>query len=137
VLSLWLTGTAINVVVLIGVIVLAGIVVNNGIVLIDFINRLREEGRTRHQAILDAGRARLRPILMTTLTTVLGLLPLALGSGEGAELRAPLAITVAGGLIVATALTLLVIPVVYSLLDRGERRAARILDEDTVPVGTP
>jgi hydrophobic/amphiphilic exporter-1 (mainly G- bacteria), HAE1 family len=136
-LSLWLTGTAINVVVLIGAIVLAGIVVNNGIVLIDFINRLREEGRERHAAILEAGRARLRPILMTTLTTVLGLLPLALGGGEGAELRAPLAITVAGGLIVATALTLLVIPVMYSLLDRGARHAARTLEEESVAVGTP
>jgi hydrophobic/amphiphilic exporter-1 (mainly G- bacteria), HAE1 family len=119
--ALWLTGTTVSVVAFIGLIMLAGIVVNNAIVLVDLINQLRREGLDRHAAIIEAGRARLRPILMTTLTTTLGLLPMALGFGEGAEVRAPMAITVIGGLTVSTLLTLLVIPVVYSLLDRGVR----------------
>lgn len=118
VLALFLTGTTINVVVFIGLIMLAGIVVNNAIVLIDLINQLRAKGVDRREAILQAGRSRLRPILMTTLTTVLGLLPMAIGLGEGAEVRTPLAITVIGGLSVSTLLTLVVIPVMYELLDR-------------------
>jgi len=120
VLALFVTGTTINVVVFIGLIMLAGIVVNNAIVLVDLVNQLRAEGTSRTEAIMEAGRARLRPILMTTLTTTLGLLPMALGFGEGAEVRAPMAITVIGGLLVSTFLTLLVIPVVYSLLDRKQ-----------------
>ncbi len=119
--GLWLTGTTVSVVAFIGLIMLAGIVVNNAIVLVDLVNQLRREGLGRDAAIIEAGRARLRPILMTTLTTTLGLLPMALGFGEGAEVRAPMAITVIGGLTVSTLLTLLVIPVVYSLLDRGVR----------------
>ena len=122
--GLYLTGTQINVVALIGLIVLAGIVVNNAIVLIDLINRLREQGREVGVAIREAGQARLRPILMTTLTTALGLLPLAISGDDGAEVRAPLAITVIGGLMVSTLLTLVVIPVVYSLVSR-ERRPAQ------------
>ena len=117
--ALWLTGTTVSVVAFIGLIMLAGIVVNNAIVLVDLINQLRREGLDRNAAIIEAGRARLRPILMTTLTTALGLLPMALGFGEGAEVRAPMAITVIGGLSISTLLTLVVIPVVYSLLDRG------------------
>ena len=115
--GLYVTGSAINVVALIGSIILAGIVVNNGIVLIDLINRNRERGMSRREAILDAGPKRLRPILMTTLTTVLGLLPLAIGGAEGAEVRAPMAITVIGGLMGSALLTLFVIPVMYTLLD--------------------
>jgi len=118
VLALVITGTTINVIALIGVIMLAGIVVNNAIVLVDLINQLRTRGMEKTAAIVEAGRARLRPIMMTTLTTVLGLLPMAIGFGEGAEVRTPMAITVIGGLIVSTLLTLVVIPVVYSLLDR-------------------
>jgi HAE1 family hydrophobic/amphiphilic exporter-1 len=118
VLALFLTGTTINIVALIGVIMLAGIVVNNAIVLVDLINQLRAQGKERIEAIMEAGAARLRPILMTSLTTALGLLPMALGFGEGSEVRAPMAITVIGGLLVSTMLTLVVIPVVYSLLDR-------------------
>jgi hydrophobic/amphiphilic exporter-1 (mainly G- bacteria), HAE1 family len=117
--ALWLTGTTVSVVVFIGLIMLAGIVVNNAIVLVDLINQLRRDGLGRDAAILEAGRARLRPILMTTLTTALGLLPMALGFGEGSEVRAPMAITVIGGLTVSMLLTLVVIPVVYSLFDRG------------------
>jgi len=118
VLALFVTGTTINIVALIGVIMLAGIVVNNAIVLVDLINQLRAQGKDRVEAIMEAGTARLRPILMTSLTTALGLLPMAMGFGEGAEVRTPMAITVIGGLVVSTMLTLLVIPVVYSLMDR-------------------
>jgi HAE1 family hydrophobic/amphiphilic exporter-1 len=118
VLALFVTGTTINIVAFIGVIMLAGIVVNNAIVLVDLINQLKAQGKERIEAILDAGSARLRPILMTSLTTTLGLLPMAMGFGEGSEVRTPMAITVIGGLTVSTLLTLVVIPVVYSLMDR-------------------
>jgi HAE1 family hydrophobic/amphiphilic exporter-1 len=118
VFGLLVTGSTISVVVFIGLILLAGIVVNNAIVLIDLINQLREKGMNKMEAIIEGGRSRLRPILMTTLTTALGLLPLAIGIGEGAEVRAPMAITVIGGLTVSTALTLIVIPVMYSVMDR-------------------
>jgi HAE1 family hydrophobic/amphiphilic exporter-1 len=116
--ALWLTNTTLNVVAYIGLIMLAGIVVNQSIVLIDAVNQARERGMTKADAIVEAGRLRLRPILITKLTTILGLLPMALGLGEGAEVRAPMAITVIGGVLLTTFLTLLVIPVVYSVLDR-------------------
>ena len=112
-LALLVTHTSLNVIVLMGVIMLGGIVVNNGIVLIDYINRIKKEGIDTLEAVIRASKTRFRPILMTTLTTVLGLLPLALGFGEGAELRAPMAITVIGGLLTATFLTLLIIPNFY------------------------
>ena len=133
VLALFLTGTTVNVVAFIGVIMLAGIVVNNAIVLVDLINKLRAQGTAKMEAILEAGRARLRPILMTTLTTALGLMPMAIGFGEGSEVRTPMAITVIGGLIVSTLLTLVVIPVVYSLLDRKKWAAA----DTSVPAPAP
>ncbi|UCH85667.1 MAG: efflux RND transporter permease subunit [Candidatus Latescibacterota bacterium] len=117
---LLLTGQTLSVVVFIGVIMLAGIVVNNAIVLIDYINQLRRGGMAKLMAIREAGRVRLRPIIMTTMTTVLGLLPMALGLGEGAEIRAPMALTVIGGLLGATFLTLLVIPALYSVVARGK-----------------
>jgi len=120
VLALKLTGNSLSVVVFIGLILLAGIVVKNAIVLIDLVNQLREAGQPKREAIIAACSARLRPIIMTTLTTLFGFLPLALGLGEGAEVRAPMAITVIGGLTVSTLLTLLVIPVVYNLLDRRD-----------------
>lgn len=118
VLALAITGKSVSIVAMIGIVMLAGIVVNNAIVLIDYVNQLRRRGVGKIEALVEAGITRMRPILMTSATTVLGLLPMALGLGEGAELRAPLAITVIGGLTLATALTLLVIPVVYLLLDR-------------------
>ena len=108
----------ISIVALIGFILLAGIVVNDAIILVDYTNRLRRKGKTKLEALRLAGRVRLRPIIMTTATTVLGLFPMALGLGEGAELRTPMALTVIGGLIASTALTLLIIPVVYHLMDR-------------------
>jgi HAE1 family hydrophobic/amphiphilic exporter-1 len=117
VLALFITGTTISVVVFIGLILLAGIVVNNAIVLIDLINQLRQRGTEKMDAIMEGAKSRLRPILMTTLTTTLGLLPLAIGFGDGAELRAPMGITVIGGLLFSTLLTLVVIPVMYSIMD--------------------
>ena len=116
--ALLLSGSTLSVIVLIGVVMLAGIVVKNAIVLVDCINRLRREGMEKAEAIVAAGQIRLRPILMTTLTTILGLTPMALGLGEGAEIRGPMAITVIGGLLVSTALTLVVIPTAYSVFDR-------------------
>jgi multidrug efflux pump subunit AcrB len=110
---LWAGGIPLSIMVFLGLIILAGIVVNNAIVLMDYINTLRDRGLELTEAITEAGRARLRPILMTTLTTVLGLVPMALGLGEGAEIRAPMAITVIVGLSVSTLLTLVVIPTLY------------------------
>lgn len=124
ILGLWLTDTRLSVIVFIGLIMLAGIVVNNAIVLIDRINQLRAEGVVMVEAIILAGQSRLRPVLMTTLTTILGLLPLALGTGEGSEIRAPMAITVIFGLGIATLLTLVFIPVLYSL--QSERAVSQV-----------
>jgi HAE1 family hydrophobic/amphiphilic exporter-1 len=116
--TLFLSQTAISIVVLIGGILLAGIVVNNAIILVDYTNQLRRRGLSKIEALQRAGEVRLRPILMTTATTVLGLLPMAIGLGEGSELRRPMALTVVGGLLTSTALTLLIIPAVYRLVDR-------------------
>lgn len=118
ILGLYLTQTHLSVVVFIGLIMLAGIVVNNAIVLVDRINQLRSEGVQRLHAISVAAKSRLRPIMMTTLTTTLGLLPMALGLGDGSEVRAPMAITVIFGLSLSTLLTLIVLPVLYALFDR-------------------
>jgi len=115
--GLFLTGTNISIIVFIGLIMLAGIVVNNAIVLVDRINQLREQGSDKMCAIKEAANSRLLPIVMTTLTTTLGLMPMAIGLGEGAELRAPIAITVISGLLSSTLLTLVVIPVLYYLFD--------------------
>jgi HAE1 family hydrophobic/amphiphilic exporter-1 len=110
---LWLASIPVTIMVFLGLIILVGIVVNNAIVLIDYINTLRGRGVAKREAIIEAGRARLRPILMTAMTTVVGLIPMALGIGEGAEIRAPMAITVIVGLTAATVLTLVVIPTLY------------------------
>ena len=118
VLALWLSGSPISVVVFIGLILLVGIVVKNAIVLIDKVNQLREDGVAKREAICLGAESRLRPIIMTTLTTLFGFAPLAFFGGEGAEVRAPMALTVIGGLTVSTLLTLVVIPIVYDLLDR-------------------
>ncbi|GGB52024.1 multidrug ABC transporter [Lentibacillus populi] len=116
-LGLFATGLPLSIPAFIGVIMLAGIVVNNSIVLVDYINILRRKGIDRYEAILQAGPSRLRPILMTTLTTILGMVPLALALGEGAETQQPLAITIIFGLGVSSIFTLLLIPVVYTLFD--------------------
>ncbi|HET9888217.1 MAG TPA: efflux RND transporter permease subunit, partial [bacterium] len=127
--GLLLTGHTWNVISLIGMILLAGIVVNNAIVLVDGINRYRRLGVDKHTAILRAGHVRLRPILMTTLTTVLGLLPMTLGLGEGAELRAPLAVVVTFGMVVSTLLTLVVIPALYWVVPSQVRTDSEEEDE--------
>jgi HAE1 family hydrophobic/amphiphilic exporter-1 len=113
VVGLKLLGTSVSIVVFLGLIVLAGIVVNNAIVLVDYANTLRGRGLALREAVVQAGAVRLRPILMTTATTVLGLLPMALGLGDGAEIRTPMALTVICGLATSTVLTLIVIPVIY------------------------
>lgn len=118
ILALMLTGKPISVVVFIGLILLVGLVTKNAIILIDKVNQLREAGVPKQEALVEGARSRLRPIIMTTLCTLFGFLPLAVAMGEGAEVRAPMAITVIGGLLVSTLLTLVVIPVVYNLLDR-------------------
>jgi len=109
----------VSAVVFIGLILLVGLVVKNAIILIDKVNQLREQGLPKREALVEGARSRLRPIMMTTLCTLFGFLPLALAFGEGAEVRSPMAITVIGGLLVSTMLTLVVIPVVYDLLDRS------------------
>ncbi len=120
--ALWLAGGGLNTMSLIGVVILVGIVVNDAIVKVDFINQARARGASVHDAIMEAGSARLRPIIMTTVTTVLGLTPMALGIGRGADLRAPLAIAVIGGLLTATVLTLIVVPVAYDMVESARGR---------------
>jgi hydrophobic/amphiphilic exporter-1 (mainly G- bacteria), HAE1 family len=137
ILGLYVTQTHLSVVVFIGLIMLAGIVVNNAIVLVDRINQLREQGLDKTQAITDAAKSRLRPILMTTLTTTLGLLPMAIGMGDGAEVRAPMAITVIFGLSLSTLLTLIVIPVLYALFDRKQYQPKSVFEADNAQGVTP
>lgn len=127
ILALVLTGSTFNIVTFIGIIMLVGIVVNNAIVLVDYINQLRRRGMEREEAILTAGPIRLRPILMTSLTTILAMVPMAVSAGEGAELQASMAVAVIGGLTSSTFLTLFFVPVIYSLFDdlSGFRRRRR------------
>jgi hydrophobic/amphiphilic exporter-1 (mainly G- bacteria), HAE1 family len=131
-------GASVSIVVFLGLIVLAGIVVNNGIVLVDYANTLRSKGLSLHEAIVQAGTVRLRPILMTTATTVLGLLPMALGLGDGAEIRTPMALTVIFGLTSSTLLTLIVIPTIYFRIERWKDRGLDVPQEynavEAVPV---
>jgi HAE1 family hydrophobic/amphiphilic exporter-1 len=117
ILALILAGKSLSVMAYIGIIMLVGIVVNNSIVLIDYINKLRQKGMERKEAIILGGKTRLRPILMTMLTTVLALVPMAMGIGEGAELRAPMAVTIIGGLTSSTFLSLIIVPIFYTFLD--------------------
>lgn len=134
-LTLFLTGTTFNIQSYIGIVMLAGIVVNNAIVLVDYTNLLRRrEELSLVEAVIEGGRRRLRPILMTTATTILGLVPLAIGFGEGSEVQAPMARAVVGGLLVSTVVTLYLVPVVYTTLEelstaRREKRSARLEEE--------
>jgi HAE1 family hydrophobic/amphiphilic exporter-1 len=123
-LGLLVTQTPVSITAVIGLLVLVGIVVNNGIMLVDFINQRKGEGYSSYEAIVSSTRDRVRPILMTALTTILGLLPLAVGIGQGTEINQPMGIVVIGGLISSTLLTLYVIPVIYSLFDRETRRSS-------------
>lgn len=136
-LALYLLHISLSVVVFLGVIMLAGIVVNNAIVLIDYINTLRGRGLPLEEAVVKAGSVRLRPILMTTATTVLGLLPMALGVGDGAEIRTPMAISVISGLLVSTLLTLLIIPSVYVLFEKATAYLARTPQSPDTPNPSP
>lgn len=133
--GLVLTGRSLGITAFIGVIMLAGIVVNNAIVLVDYVNTLKERGMDTRSAILKAGPIRLKPILMTTLTTILGLLPLALGIGEGGETQAPMATVVIGGLLTSTILTLVIVPVIYSLFDDWHEKLARKRANKQITVG--
>jgi HAE1 family hydrophobic/amphiphilic exporter-1 len=126
--ALWLAESPLSVVVFIGLIMLTGIVVNNAIVLVDYVIQLRDRGRSHVDSIVEACAIRLRPVLITTLTTVLGLVPMAVGLGEGAEMRRPMALTVIAGLSSSTLLTLVVIPVVYHIV-AGRRRSGRTPEE--------
>jgi multidrug efflux pump subunit AcrB len=119
--ALWITRADFGLISLMAVIFLFGLVNKNAILLVDRINKLRELGFTRGDAILEAGAQRLRPIVMTTSATILGMLPIALGFGAGAELRAPMAVAIIGGLITSTALSLIVIPVAYTIVDDWRR----------------
>jgi len=123
-LALFLSGTTFNVQSYIGCIMLGGIVVNNAILLVDQASHLRAAGASARDAVAEAGRRRLRPILMTTLTTVLALVPLAIGIGEGADAQAPLARTVVGGLCASTLITLVLIPAMYTLFHRERGRGS-------------
>lgn len=114
-LALYLTNTPLSIIALIGAIMLVGIVVKNGIVMVDFANLLRERGESLSQAVINAGKSRLRPVLMTTLTTILGMFPLAMSVGEGSETWQPMGIAVIGGLTFSTVLTLVVVPIVYTI----------------------
>ena len=123
VLALVLTGTSLSVVAALGAVLLVGIVVKNGIVLVDFINLMRDRGVELYEAIALSGKSRLRPVLMTAATTVLGMLPLAMSTGEGSEIWRPMGITVIGGLVVSTIVTMIIVPVMYaSMAHRGERQ---------------
>ena len=129
-IMLFLTGTKLSVNSFMGIIMMVGIVVSNGVLLVDFANVLRRRGKELREATIEAGRTRLRPILMTTIATVLGLIPMALGIGEGSETNLPLARAVIGGLMVSTFFTLFLVPALYTLLDRFAKRRAP--DEDEV-----
>ena len=118
--ALYICGYEVSVIAMIGFVMLAGIIVNNGIVMVDFINQLRREGMAKKEAIVEAGKARLRPILMTALTTILSMIPMALGMGEGAEMMQPMAITMLGGLIYGTLLTLIVVPCIYDIFNKNK-----------------
>ncbi len=117
---LYLCGIEVSVIAMIGFVMLAGIIVNNGIVMVDFINQLRREGMPKKEAIVEAGKARLRPILMTALTTILSMIPMAFGLGDGAEMMQPMAITMTGGLIYGTLLTLVVVPCIYDVFNKNK-----------------
>ena len=117
-LALFITGQNVDVIAMLGFIMLAGLIVNNGIVLIDYINQARKGGMTKKEAIIASGKTRIRPILMTALTTILAMLTSALGFGEGSDMMKPMAITIVGGLIYGTVLTLIVIPCIYDAFNR-------------------
>ena len=128
-LGLWITGSDVSVIAMIGFVMLAGIIVNNGIVLVDYTNQIRRDGTEKREAIIEAGGTRLRPILMTAVTTILGLVPMAVGTSMGTEMTRPMAIVTIGGLIYGTLLTLFVVPCIYDLLNRKKDITERSMDD--------
>ena len=124
-IALWLTSTPLSLIALIGAIMLVGIVTKNGIVMVDYMNLLVERGSTISDAVINGGKSRLRPVLMTSLTTVLGMLPMALGIGEGSETWQPMGIAVVGGLLMSTIITLFIVPSLYAMLEGSKERRAR------------
>ncbi len=124
-IALWLTSTPLSLIALIGAIMLVGIVTKNGIVMVDYMNLLVERGSTISDAVIEGGKSRLRPVLMTSLTTVLGMLPMALGIGEGSETWQPMGIAVVGGLLMSTIITLFIVPSLYAMLEGSKERRAR------------
>ncbi len=132
--ALWVTGNTLNIFSMIGVLLLLGIVKKNSIILVDYANQLREGGADAMQAMLEAGPVRLRPILMTSIATLMAAIPPALGLGPGAEIRTPMALAVIGGLIVSTVLSLLVVPSFYVVADRVKNAlASRRQRRETAP----
>lgn len=127
-----ITGISVNVIMLIGLVILSGIIVNNAIVLVDYTGRLQREGMKKMEAVIQAARIRWRPILMTTVTTVLGLLPMALDFNEGFEIRIPLAVTLIGGMIFGTFLTLIFIPIIYSIVVKEHKEPASQEEPDVL-----
>ena len=128
-LALWITGNPISVIAMLGFLMLSGVVVNNGIVFVDYVNQLRLEGVDKKEALIQTGRTRLRPILMTALTTILAMATMAMGLGDGAEMTQPMAIVTIGGLAYATLLTLLVVPVLYDAFHRKPMRKVDLEDD--------
>ena len=136
--ALYLTGTSLSLMALLGAIMLVGIVVKSGIVMVDYTNLLRERGYGINQAVIAAGKSRLRPVLMTSLTTILGMFPMALSLGEGSELWQPMGVAVIGGLTFSTILTLVAVPVMYSLFGgAGVKRRRRMMREAYINGTTP
>jgi HAE1 family hydrophobic/amphiphilic exporter-1 len=136
-LAIFLSGKALDTMVFIGLILLMGLVTKNSILLVDYTNQLKEQGRTTREALLEAGPIRLRPILMTTLAMIFGMIPVAAGLGTGAELRQSMGMAVIGGLLTSTLLTLVVVPVAYSLIDGLVTRIRRRRRPESAPPTTP
>jgi multidrug efflux pump subunit AcrB len=134
--TLWLTGTKLSVNSAMGIIMMVGIVVSNGVLLVDFANVLRRRGKPIIEATVEAARTRLRPILMTTIATIFGLVPMALGIGEGSETNLPLARAVIGGLTASTVFTLFFIPCLYTVFDRFAKRTSPDDEPDSATMGT-
>ena len=126
------TGLTLSITTFVGMIMLMGIVVNNGIVLVDYTNLLRKRGYKLYDAIQEAGRSRLRPVLMTTFTTILGMVPMATSSGMGREAYSPLGITMIGGLLVSTLITLFLVPTIYAIFHNRERKSEKISEQQSI-----
>jgi multidrug efflux pump subunit AcrB len=133
-MALLLCGMEVSIIAMIGFIMLMGVIVNNGIVLVDYINQLRQEGMARREAILEAGKTRMRPILMTTITTVLGLVDMAVRKTAGTTLMQPVAIVCIGGLVYATIMTLFVVPCIYDMMNKKDLRTVSDTDLEVLDI---